>query len=51
MRVAGPADVVSNIHALLYAKFEITTSDTGRFLGMDTEYDVGAGVLRGLLSL
>ena len=46
MRVAGPAAVVSDIHDKLFTKFEITTSDTGRFLGMDAEYDTVAGVLR-----
>jgi hypothetical protein len=46
MRVAAPASVLADIHARLYAKFEITTSDTGRFLGMDTEYDLDTGILR-----
>ena len=46
MRVAASASVLTDIHARLYSKFEITTSDTGRFLGMDTEYDLDAGLLR-----
>ncbi len=39
MRVAGPPAVVKIIHDQLYEEFQITTSDTSRFLGMDTEYD------------
>ena len=31
---------------LLFQKFEITTSDSGRFLGMDTSYDFTKGLLR-----
>jgi hypothetical protein len=46
MRVAATASVLAQIHALLFDKFEITTSDTGRFLGMDSEYDLNTGVLR-----
>jgi hypothetical protein len=46
MRVAAPAPVLADLHARLYAKFEITTSDTGRFLGMDTEYNLANGVLK-----
>jgi hypothetical protein len=37
---------LKDIHSKLYAKFEITTSDSGRFLGMDTEYNLATGVLR-----
>jgi hypothetical protein len=46
MRVAVSEDVITVIHKLLYDKFEITTSDTGRFLGMDTDYNMDTGVLR-----
>jgi hypothetical protein len=46
MRVAAPALVLADIHARLFEKFEITTSDTGRFLGMDVDYDLDAGILR-----
>jgi hypothetical protein len=46
MRVAATECVIKDIHDKLFTKFEITTSDTGRFLGMDTAYDLKAGVLR-----
>jgi hypothetical protein len=46
MRVAAPPAVLASIHRLLYQKFEITTSDSGHFLGMDTTYDMTAGILR-----
>ena len=37
---------MKDIYSKLYAKFEITTSDSGRFLGMDTDYNLATGVLR-----
>ncbi len=40
MRVAGLPEVVQVVHGKLYEEFQITTSGTGRFLGMDTEYDL-----------
>jgi hypothetical protein len=46
MRVAASAKVLAELHARLYAKFDITTSDTGRFLGMDTDYNMATGVLK-----
>ena len=46
MRVAAEPLVLASIHNLLFQKFEITISDSGRFLGMDTSYDLSAGVLR-----
>ncbi len=46
MRVAAEPAVLAPIHALLFKKFEITTSDGGRFLGMDTSYDLTRGILR-----
>jgi hypothetical protein len=46
MRVAATEEVINVIHKQLYDKFEITTSDTGRFLGMDADYDMDAGILR-----
>jgi hypothetical protein len=45
MRVTAPADVLHQLHAALYGHFQITTSDGSRFLGMDTAYDLSAGVL------
>ncbi len=44
MRVAAEPDVLQIIHDQLYAEFQITTSDCSRFLGMDTTYDIQAGV-------
>jgi hypothetical protein len=46
MRVAAPPDVLRVIHDQLFQEFQITTSDTGRFLGMDVEYDINAGKLK-----
>jgi hypothetical protein len=46
MRVAATEVVIDEIHAQLFSKFDITTSDTGRFLGMDTDYDLSGGILR-----
>ena len=46
MRVAASPDVLKGIHDQLFAEFQITTSDSGRFLGMDTEYDIEAGVFK-----
>jgi hypothetical protein len=45
MRVTAPADVLHQLHAALYGHFQITTSDGSRFWGMDTAYDLSAGVL------
>jgi hypothetical protein len=46
LRVAGPAKIVSEIHAALFAEYQITTSDGTRFLGMDTTYDLKRGYLK-----
>jgi hypothetical protein len=46
MRVAASPAILKDIHDRLYSEFQITTSDTGRFLGMDTEYDIARGVLK-----
>ena len=46
MRVAAYPDVLEQIHTQLYMEFQITTSDNGRFLGMDTSYDLTRGVLK-----
>jgi hypothetical protein len=46
MRVAAEPEVLKDIHDKLYSEFQITTSDTGRFLGMDTEYDITKGILK-----
>ena len=45
MRVAAHPDILQDIHDRLFAEFQITTSDTGRFLGMDTSYNLEKGVL------
>jgi hypothetical protein len=45
MRVAAPLDVLTTIHSALFDRFKITTGDGTRFLGMDTNYDLTAGVL------
>jgi hypothetical protein len=46
MRVAAEHAVLKDIHDRLFSEFQITTSDTGRFLGMDTEYNVNTGILK-----
>ena len=46
MRVAAIPDVLKEIHDKLYDEFQITTSDTGRFLGMDTAYNLDTGILK-----
>ncbi len=46
LRVAAPPAVMAEIHAALLAKFQITTSDGTRFLGMDTLYNVEKGYLK-----
>jgi hypothetical protein len=46
MRVAAPPDILKIIHDQLYNEFQITTSDCGRFLGMDTEYNLDTGVFK-----
>jgi hypothetical protein len=46
LRVAATPSVLEEIHSVLYAKFQITTSDGTRFLGMDTIYDVKKGYLK-----
>ncbi len=45
MRCSGAPQTVASIHAALRDRFNITTSDGTRFLGMDTRYDVTAGIL------
>jgi hypothetical protein len=46
MRVAADPDALKCIHDGLFAEFQITTSDTGRFLGMDVDYDLSSGVIK-----
>ena len=46
MRVAAPPDILRVIHEQLFREFQITTSDTGRFLGMDVDYDITTGILK-----
>jgi hypothetical protein len=46
MRVAAPPDVLRVIHDQLFHEFQITTSDSGRFLGMDVEYNITTGILK-----
>jgi hypothetical protein len=43
LRVAAMPSVLTEIHTALYDKFQITTSDGLRFLGMDTIYDLTNG--------
>ncbi len=45
MRCSGTPAAVAEIHAALFARFKITTGDCPGFLGMDTTYDLHAGVL------
>lgn len=46
MRVAARPEVLRVIHDKLFEEFQITTSDTGRFLGMDMDYNLSTGVLK-----
>jgi hypothetical protein len=46
LRVAAVPSVLAEIHTALYDKFQITTSDGLRFLGMDTIYDLANGRLK-----
>jgi hypothetical protein len=46
LRVAAVPSVLKEIHLALYEKFQITTSDGTRFLGMDTVYDLKLGRLK-----
>jgi hypothetical protein len=46
LRVAGLPATVAKIRASLFEKFQITTSDGTRFLGMDTMYDLEKGYLK-----
>ena len=46
MRVAAAPDVLQIIHDQLFNEFQITTSDSGRFLGMDTEYNLDTGIFK-----
>jgi hypothetical protein len=47
MRCAGTPEALRTIHAALTSslRFNITTGDGTMFLGMDTQYDLSAGVL------
>ncbi len=45
MRVSAPPDVLTAIHAALYDRFQITTSDGSRFLGMNVSYNRDEGLL------
>ncbi len=45
MRCAGTPTALTTIQAALFQRFKITTGDGFRFLGMDTHYDLSAGVL------
>jgi hypothetical protein len=45
MRVSGTAAALLAIHGALFQRFKITTGDGSRFLGMDTHYDLDAGIL------
>ncbi len=46
LRVSGLPSTVSGIKTALFEKFQITTSDGTRFLGMDTIYDTKKGYLK-----
>jgi hypothetical protein len=46
MRVAAPPEILQIIHDKLFEEFQITTSDTGRFLGMDVDYNLKSGILK-----
>jgi hypothetical protein len=46
LRVAGLPKAVSDIQAALFQKFQITTSDGTRFLGMDTHYELEKGYMK-----
>ena len=46
MRVAACPAVLKSIHDQLFQEFQITTSDSGRFLGMDTEYNIKDGFFK-----
>jgi hypothetical protein len=46
MRVAASPAILQIIHDKLFAEFQITTSDTGRFLGMDVDYNLTSGILK-----
>jgi hypothetical protein len=45
MRCADTLDALQAIHEALFTRFKITTGDGNRFLGMDTHYDLTAGIL------
>jgi hypothetical protein len=45
MRCAALPDVLHTIHQALYERFQITTGDGSRFLGMDMTHDNKEGVL------
>jgi hypothetical protein len=45
MRCSGTPSALASIHAALLARFNITTGDGSRFLGMDSHYDLDAGIL------
>jgi hypothetical protein len=45
MRCAGTPEALVSIHEALRLRFNITTGDGTRFLGMDTSYDLASGVL------
>jgi len=44
MRVSAAPDVLTALHAALYARFKITTSDGSRFLGMNVTYNREEGI-------
>ena len=46
LRVAATPPVLQTIYEALFSKFQITTSDCKRFLGMDTVYNIDKGYLK-----
>jgi hypothetical protein len=46
MRVAADPDTLTTLHFALFERFQITTSDGTRFLGMDVDYNRELGILK-----
>ncbi len=46
LRIGAAPEVLFSLHAALLERFDVTTAPGDRFLGMDTSYDLQAGVLK-----